>query len=112
MWKITYTLVDYLFRNVLGWSRKEGEGHFKIERERKDILFYDDSDPPLPVLIVETVNPKEESASHISKLEGYLLEMGRVRYGILTNGHDFSVYEYERDKKGERVNKELELDMI
>jgi len=106
-----YALVDYLFRDVLGWSRKAGGGHFKIERERKDILFYDDSDPPLPVLIVETVNPKEESASHISKLEGYLLEMGRVRYGILTNGHDFSVYEYERDKKGERVNKKLELDI-
>ena len=106
-----YALVDYLFRDVLGWSRKTGEGHFKIERERKDILFYDDSDPPMPVFIVETVNPNEESASHIGKLEGYLREIGRVRYGILTNGHDFSVYEYERDKKGERIKKILPLDI-
>ena len=106
-----YRLVDYLFRDVLGWGQKEREGHFKVERERKDILFYDDSDPPLPVLIVETVNPNEESASHITKLEGYLKEMGRVRYGILTNGHDLSVYEYEREKKAERINKKLELDI-
>lgn len=106
-----YRLVDYLFRDVLGWGQKEREGHFKVERERKDILFYDDSDPPLPVLIVETVNPNEESASHITKLEGYLKEMGRVRYGILTNGHDLSVYEYEREKKVERINKRLELDL-
>jgi len=106
-----YQLVDYLFRDVLGWGQKEGEGHFKVERERKDILFYDDSDPPLPVLIVETVNPNEESASHITKLEGYLKEMGRVRYGILTNGHDLSVYAYEREKKAERINKRLELDL-
>lgn len=34
-----YALVDYLFRDVLGWTRKAGEGHLKIERERKDILF-------------------------------------------------------------------------
>jgi len=106
-----YALVDYLFRDVFGWTRKAGEGHLKIERERKDILFYDDSDPPLPVLIVETVNPNEESASHIGKLKGYLGEMGRVRHGILTNGHDFSVYEYERNKKGEKINKRLELDI-
>ena len=89
-----YRLADYLFRDVLGWSRKAGDGHFNVEDDRKDLLFYDDSDPPLPVLIVETVNPKEESASHIGKLEGYLMEMGCVRYGILTNGHDLSVYEY------------------
>lgn len=106
-----YSLADYFLKDVLGWTREEGKGHFKIERERKDILFYDDSDPHLPVLIVETVNPNEESASHIGKLEGYLKEIGRVRYGILTNGHDFSVYEYERDKKAERVNKRLELNL-
>jgi type I restriction-modification system DNA methylase subunit len=89
-----YRLAVYLFRDVLGWSREAGKGHFNFEDDRKDLLFYDDSDPPLPVLIVETVNPKEESASHIGKLEGYLMEMGCVRYGILTNGHDLSVYEY------------------
>lgn len=89
-----YALVDHLFRDVFGWMREEGKGHFRIERERKDILFFDDSKPPLPVFIVETVNPNLESESHIVKLEGYLKEIGRVRYGILTNGHDFSIYEY------------------
>ena len=106
-----YSLADYLLKEVLGWTRDEGKGHFKIERERKDVICYDDSAPPLPVLIVETVSPNEESASHIGKLEGYLKEIGRVRYGILTNGRNLSVYEYERDKKGERIKKRLELNV-
>jgi len=106
-----YRLVDYLFKDILGWLGKEGEGLFKWERERKDVLFYDDSTPPLPVLIVETINPNLESESHIVKLEGYLKEIGRVRFGILTNGHDFSVYEYEREKKGERIKRWLKLDI-
>jgi hypothetical protein len=57
----------------------------QLERERKDVICYDDSDPSLLVLIGETVNPNEESTLHISKLEGYLKEMERVRHGIVTN---------------------------
>jgi len=34
-----YRLVDYHFKDVLGWSGKEGEGHFKWERERKDYFM-------------------------------------------------------------------------
>ena len=106
-----YALVEYLFRDVFGWTREEGKGHLKIERERKDVLFYDDSTPPLPVLIVETVNPNLESESHIVKLEGYLKEIGRVRFGILTNGHDLSIYEYDREKKAGRIEIRLKLDI-
>ena len=41
-----YSLVDHLFTDARGWSRKVGEGHVNFEDDRKDLLFYDDSEPP------------------------------------------------------------------
>ena len=104
-----HSFANYLLGEVLEWTRNEGEGHYKIERERKDIICYDDSDPPLPVLIIETVNPNEKSLTHEEKLEDYLKEVGRVKFGILTNGHDLSIYKYEKERR--RAGKILELNI-
>ncbi|UYZ39531.1 MAG: N-6 DNA methylase [Candidatus Methanospirare jalkutatii] len=104
-----HSFANYLLGEVLGWTRNEGEGHYKIERERKDIICYDDSDPPLPVLIIETVNPNEESITHEEKLEDYLKEVRYVKFGILTNGHDLSIYKYEKERR--RAGKILELNI-
>lgn len=55
-----YSLVDLLFTDALGWSRTEGEGHVNFEDEQKDILCYDDSDPPFPVIVCETKRPSHD----------------------------------------------------
>ena len=50
-----YSLADCVLRNVLGWGRKKGEGHFVI-RELEDILLFDDQNRC--VALIETKNPK------------------------------------------------------
>ena len=34
-----YSLSTHLIGDALGWSRKKGEGHFEVEKERKDIRY-------------------------------------------------------------------------
>jgi hypothetical protein len=53
-------LSKYLIEDVLGWKRKEREGHFRLEDDRKDIICYDDGNPPFPAIIFETKKPGEE----------------------------------------------------
>jgi hypothetical protein len=54
-----FSLSKHILEELLGWTRKEGQGHFRIEEERKDIICYDDSDPPFPVIVFETKKPSE-----------------------------------------------------
>ncbi|QZP38538.1 Eco57I restriction-modification methylase domain-containing protein [Halobaculum magnesiiphilum] len=90
-----YSLVDHLFTDALGWSRQEGEGHVNFEDDRKDVLCYDDSDPPFPVIVCETKRPSHDlGLSDVDQLETYMVGVGSAEYGILTNGHEFRIYEY------------------
>ena len=98
-----YTLVDHLFTDVLGWSRQEGEGHVNFEDDRKDVLCFDDSDPPFPVIVCETKRPSHElELSDMEQLETYMVGVGSAEYGILTNGHEFRLYEYLSDDRSIR----------
>ncbi|RQH00105.1 Eco57I restriction-modification methylase domain-containing protein [Natrarchaeobius oligotrophus] len=91
-----YSLVDHLFTDALGWSRNEGEGHVNFEDDRKDVLCYDDSEPPFPVIVCETKRPSHDlDLSDVEQLEIYMNGVGSAKYGILTNGHTFRIYEYK-----------------
>lgn len=95
-----YSLVDHLFTDALGWSRTEGEGHVNFEDDRKDVLCYDDSDPPFPVVACETKRPSHDlDLSDVEQLETYLNGIGSAKYGVLTNGHDFRLYEYDPNER-------------
>lgn len=90
-----YSLVDHLFTDALGWSRTQGEGHVNFEDDRKDLLFYDDSEPPFPVIICETKSPSHNlDLDDVEQLETYMNGVGSAKYGVLTNGHEFRFYEY------------------
>lgn len=90
-----YSLVDHLFTDALDWSRTEGQGHVNFEDERKDLLFYDDSEPPFPVIVCETKRPSHDlNLGDVEQLETYMNGVGSAKYGILTNGHEFRLYEY------------------
>lgn len=90
-----YSLVDHLFTDTLEWSRTEGEGHVNFEDDRKDLLFYDDSEPPFPVIVCETKRPSHDlDLDDVDQLETYMNGVGSAKYGILTNGLDFRLYEY------------------
>jgi len=88
-----YSLADYLLKKVLGWGRKKGEGHFVI-REREDILLFDDNNRC--VALIETKNPKDElTDKDRSELKDHLDDFkGIAKYGALTNGHEFQLFEY------------------
>ncbi|QRV16007.1 N-6 DNA methylase [Haloterrigena salifodinae] len=93
-----YSLVDHLFTDALGWSRNVGEGHVNFEDEQKDLICYDDSEPPFPVIVCETKRPSHDlSLSDRDQLETYMVGVGSAAYGILTNGHSFQLYEYLND---------------
>jgi type I restriction-modification system DNA methylase subunit len=99
-----YSLVDHLFTDALGWSRTEGEGHINFEDERKDVLCYDDSDPPFPVIVCETKRPSHElDLDDTEQLETYLNGVGSAKYGILTNGHTFQLYDYDPSERAVSV---------
>ena len=89
-----YSLLDHLFTDALGWSRTEGSGHVTFEDDRKDVLCYDDSDPPFPVIVCETKRPSHElDLSDVDQLETYMTGVGSADYGVLTNGRTFRIYE-------------------
>lgn len=95
-----YSLVDHLFTDALEWSRTEGEGHVNFEDDRKDVLCYDDSHPPFPVIACETKRPSHElELGDVEQLETYMVGIGSAEYGILTNGHEFRVYEYSAEDR-------------
>ncbi|WP_436932681.1 Eco57I restriction-modification methylase domain-containing protein [Halosimplex halobium] len=95
-----YSLVDHLFTDALGWSRTEGEGHVNFEDDRKDVLCYDDSDPPFPVIVCETKRPSHDlDLNDVEQLETYMAGVGSADYGILTNGHEFRLYEYDAEER-------------
>jgi len=95
-----YSLVDHLFTDALGWSRQEGEGHVNFEDDRKDVLCYDDSDPPFPVIVCETKRPSHDlDLNDVEQLETYMAGVGSADYGILTNGHESRLYEYDAEER-------------
>ena len=90
-----YSLVDHLFTDALEWSRSEGDGHVTFEDERKDVLCYDDSEPPFPVIVCETKRPAHDlDLDDVDQLRTYMNGVGSATFGILTNGHEFRLYEY------------------
>lgn len=95
-----YSLVDHLFTDALGWSRTVGEGHVNFEDDQKDLLCFDDSEPPFPVIVCETKRPSHDlELGDRDQLEGYMVGVGSADYGILTNGHTFQLYEYINDDR-------------
>ncbi|WEL27343.1 Eco57I restriction-modification methylase domain-containing protein [Haloferax volcanii] len=96
-----YSLVDHLFVNALGWTREEGQGHVRVgvRGDRNDVLFYDDSNPPIPVVDCETKRPaKDLDIDDFQQLETYVKALGSAKYGVLTNGKELVLYDYNRDK--------------
>ncbi|WGI17955.1 N-6 DNA methylase [Methanonatronarchaeum sp. AMET-Sl] len=105
-----YSLAKSFLEGVLGWKRKKGEGHFKVEEERKDILAFDDSNPPFPVLIIETKKPSTSlGINEKEQLDSYFRDVGSAKYGVLTNGKRFILFNYDSSK--DESNKELEIDL-
>jgi len=89
-----HSLANYLLKNVLGWGRKKGEGHYEI-REREDIRLFDDHNRC--VAIIETKNPRiaRLTDAHRSELKEHLDDYkGMAQYGVLTNGHELKLFEY------------------
>ncbi|WP_096391436.1 Eco57I restriction-modification methylase domain-containing protein [Halopenitus persicus] len=108
-----YSLVDHLFTDALGWSRTEGEGHVNFEDDRKDVLCFDDDDPPFPVVVCETKRPSHDlELPDVDQLETYMVGVGSAEYGILTNGHEFRLYEYEPDERTIRAIDGFALDEV
>jgi len=108
-----YSLVDHLFTDALGWSRTVSEGHVNFEDERKDVLCYDDSDPPFPVIVCETKRPSHDlSLDDVEQLKTYMNGVGSADYGILTNGHEFRLYDYDGDNRELSVIDGFEVDAI
>lgn len=108
-----YSLVDHLFTDALDWSRTVGEGHVNFEDERKDVLCYDDSDPPFPVIVCETKRPSHDhTLDDVDQLETYMNGVGSADYGILTNGHDFRIYDYDGNDRAVSVIDDFEIDAI
>ena len=108
-----YSLVDHLFTDALGWSRTVGEGHVNFEDERKDVLCLDDSDPPFPVIVCETKRPSHDlTLNDVEQLETYMNGVGSADYGILTNGHEFRLYDYDGDNRAVSVIDDLEVDAV
>ena len=90
-----FSLVDHLFTDALEWSRTEGKGHVNFEDERKDVLCYDDSEPPFPAIVCETKRPAHDlDLDDVDQLRTYMNGVGSATYGILTNGHELRLYEY------------------
>lgn len=105
-----FSLSKHILEELLGWTRKEGQGHFRIEEERKDIICYDDSDPPFPVIVFETKKPSETiTLESLEQLEGYLKEVGSAKHGVLTNGRKMLLYEYV--SAGRPLEKKAEIDI-
>ncbi len=105
-----FSLSKHILEDLLGWTRKEGKGHFRIEEERKDIICYDDGDPPFPVIVFETKKPSEAlTLESLEQLEGYLKEIGSAKHGVLTNGRKMLLYEYV--SAGRPLEKKAELDI-
>jgi type I restriction-modification system DNA methylase subunit len=95
-----YSLVEHLFTDALGWTRTEGEGHVAFEEERKDVLCYDDSEPPFPAVVCETKIPTHDlDLDDVGQLETYVKGVGSAKYAVLTNGHDFRLYEYRPEAR-------------
>jgi type I restriction-modification system DNA methylase subunit len=110
---LRYSLVDHLFTDALGWSRTVGEGHVNFEDERKDVLCYDDSDPPFPVIVCETKRPSHDlDLDDVEQLETYMNGVGSADYGILTNGHEFRLYEYDGNNRAVSVVDNFDIDTI
>lgn len=108
-----YSLVDHLFTDALDWSRTVGEGHVNFEDERKDVLCYDDSDPPFPVIVCETKRPSHDlTLDDVGQLETYMNGVGSADYGILTNGHNFRIYDYDGNDRAVSVIDDFEIDTI
>lgn len=89
-----HSLANYLLKNVLGWGRKKGEGHYEI-REREDIRLFNGQNRC--VAIIETKNPRiaRLTDAHRSELKEHLDDYkGMAQYGALTNGHELKLFEY------------------
>ena len=108
-----YSLVDHLFTDALGWPRREGEGHVNFEDDRKDVLCYDDNDPPFPVIVCETKRPSHDlDLDDVEQLETYMNGVGSAKYGILTNGHTFRLYRYNSDERTLRSIEDFDIETI
>lgn len=108
-----FSLVDHLFTDALGWSRTEGEGHINFEDDQKDVLCYDDSDPPFPVIVCETKRPSHDlELDDVDQLETYMAGVGSAEYGVLTNGHEFRLYEYNPDDRAVRAVDDFEIEDV
>ena len=94
-----YSFGKLILEQWLGWSRQVGEGHFAIERARKDILLYDDSKPPLIVSVIETKKPDYTlNLGDVEQLKDYLEEVGTAKHAILTNGKILILYSFLNQK--------------
>lgn len=64
------------------------------------MLCFDDSDPPFPVLVCETKRPSHDlELDDVDRLETYMAGLGSADYGVLTDGDEFRLYEYDQDKR-------------
>lgn len=89
-----HSLAICFLKNVLGWGRKKGEGHYEI-REREDIRLFDGQNRC--VALIETKNPRiaRLTDAHRSELKEHLDDYkGMAQYGALTNGHELKLFEY------------------
>src|SRR6266566_727383 len=107
---LRYPLCRHVLEEALGWRKwtkaRALEGGFTIEKDRKDVRCLDDSNPPFPVVIIETKAPSQElDLSHTEQLRTYVQAVGSVKVSALTNGRRFVMY------SGTSMRKTADLDV-
>ncbi|RLI07406.1 hypothetical protein DRO32_03935 [Candidatus Bathyarchaeota archaeon] len=97
------TFAHHVIKDFLKWTRERGKGHYELERMRIDIVCFDAF--LAPVVAIETKPPGQELTSQDEKqLKGYVEENPTIRFAILTNGRELTLYKCKRgemEKLGE-----------
>lgn len=105
-----HSFANLVLQEALDWRREKGKGHYRIERDRKDVICFDDLN--FPVLLIETKAPSERNLSkYIPKLKDYLRELGAVKEAMLTNGHELILFRYNSEK-GLTRDESISIDKI
>ena len=97
--KTRYTLIDPILR-ALGWDVSDLHvvevEYGTLEKKRVDYALLSSDRKPLILVEAKKLN-KSHTSQDVSQLLSYCMEAG-ARYGVLTDGNDWEVYDTSRAK--------------
>jgi hypothetical protein len=96
------------------WAGRERRARPRQLRGRaQGVLCYDDSEPPFPAIVCETKRPAHGlDLDDVDQLRAYMNGVGSAAFGILTNGHEFRLYEYARQDREIRSIDDFDIDEV